>query len=178
MKPYSILRRRWPALAIVIAATALASLPGAAARPRERGAAPALACAPEPASVAAPMPAAVPAAKPAAPRSAPASAPPGATGRIIALDPETGELGAPSPDQVRSLRAAPGIAAVRRSEEGLTETRLTDGTMILDLDGRFQDQVLARLDRNGRLVYGCVHDEGKPRTALRDTIPTSALEER
>jgi hypothetical protein len=50
--------------------------------------------------------------------------------------------------------------------------------VILDLDGRYQDQVLARLDRSGRLVYGCVHDEGKPHAALRDTLPTSALEER
>jgi hypothetical protein len=67
---------------------------------------------------------------------------------------------------------------VSRTAEGLTETRLTDGTVILDLDGRFQDQVVAHLDRNGRLVYGCVHDDGRPRRALNDTIPTSALEEK
>jgi len=178
MKPSAILRRRWPALAILIAASALASLPGQAARSRERAAAQALSCAPEPASIVMPSPAAVPATRPAVRKGAPVGARPGATGRIIALDPETGELGAPSPEQVRSLRAAPGVAAVSRTEEGLTETRLTDGTVILDLDGRFQDQVLARLDRNGRLVYGCVHDEGRPRhRATRDTIPTSALEE-
>ena len=178
MKPSAILRRPWPALAILIAASALASLPGETARPRERAAAPALSRAPGRASIATPRPAAVPAAKPAVRRNAPAGPPPVAAGRIIALDPETGELGAPSPEQVRSLRAAPGIAAVSRSAEGLTETRLTNGTVILDLDGRYQDQVLARLDRNGRLVYGCVHDDGGPHhRAARDTIPTSALEE-
>lgn len=174
MRPYPILRRHWPALASLVAAAALASLPGEAARPRERAAPPTVACAPEPASVAAPTPAAVPAAKPAAPPSAP----PRVSGRIIALDPETGELGAPSAEQVRSLRAAPGKAAVSRTEEGLAETRLTDGTVILDLDGRYQDHALARLDRNGRLVYGCVHDDGKPHRAIHDTIPTSALEEK
>jgi hypothetical protein len=172
MKPHHILRRHWPALASLVAAAALASLPGEAARPREQAAAPALAWAPEPAPVAVTAPAAVPAANPAAPPGAP----PSASGRIIALDPETGQLGAPSPEQVRSLRAAPGIAAVSRTEEGLAETRLTDGTVILDLDGRYQDHVLAHLDRNGKLVYGCVHDEGKSQKAARDTIPTSAFE--
>jgi len=178
MKPHDILRRRWPALAILVAATALASLPGEVARPREQDAGQSPARALEPAPVAAPSPAAMPAAQPAVPRSARATAPPFAPGRIIALDPETGELGAPSPAQLRSLRAAPGVAAVSRTEEGLTETRLTDGTVILDLDGRYQDQVVARLDRNGRLVYGCVHGDGKAHRAIRDTMPTSALEDR
>jgi len=178
MKPHDILRRRWPALAILVAATALASSPGEVARPREQAAAPSLACAPEPAPVAAPSPAAMPAPRTTVPRSTRATAVQSTPGRIIALDPETGELGAPSPDQLRSLRAAPGVAAVSRTAEGLTETRLTDGTVILDLDGRYQDQVIARLDRNGRLVYGCVHEDGRGHRATRDSIPTSALEDR
>jgi hypothetical protein len=177
MKPHDILRRRWPALAILVAAT-LASFPSEVARPREPAAALSPARAPEPAPVAALSPAAISATQPARSRRARATAPPSMPGRIIALDPETGELGAPSPDQLRSLRAAPGVAAVSRTEEGLTETRLTDGTVILDLDGRYQDQVIARLDRNGRLVYGCVHEDGKGHRAIRDTLPTSALEER
>jgi hypothetical protein len=99
----------------------------------------------------------------------------GTGGRIVALDPETGQLGAPSPEQLRALRAAAGIASVGRTEEGLAETRLTDGTVILDLGGRFQENVLARLDGNGRLTYRCVHDDGKLRAA-RDTGSTTLLE--
>ena len=53
---------------------------------------------------------------------------------------------------------------------------LPPSRVILDLDGRYQDHVLARLDRNGRLLYGCVHDDGKPGKAMRDTIPASAPE--
>jgi hypothetical protein len=104
----------------------------------------------------------------------------GTAGRVVALDPETGQLGAPSPEQLeqlRALRAAPGIAEVSRSQEGLVETRLTDGTVILDLDGRFQDHVVARIDRNGRLIYGCIHDDGKPVQFPRDSASTS-LEEK
>jgi hypothetical protein len=101
----------------------------------------------------------------------------GAGGRIVALDPETGQLGEPSPEQLRALRTAAGIASVSRSEEGLVETRLTDGTVILDLGGRFQDHIVARLDRNGRLIYDCIHDDGKPVKATPDSVETS-LEER
>jgi hypothetical protein len=101
----------------------------------------------------------------------------GAGGRIVALDPETGQLGEPSPEQLRALRTDAGIASVSRSEEGLVETRLTDGTVILDLGGRFQDHVVARIDRNGRLIYDCIHDDGRPVKLAPDTAATS-LEER
>ena len=102
---------------------------------------------------------------------------PGAAGRIIALDPETGQFGAPSEEQLRALRAAPGVAEVSRSEEGLIETRRTDGTVLLNLNGRFQENLVARIDRNGRLIYDCIHDDGKPVKAPRDTAETS-LEEK
>jgi hypothetical protein len=141
--------RRWPALASLAVAAALTLDPGQAARPRERAGA----------------------------ATHPPFVRPGAAGRIVALDPETGRLGAASPDQMRDLRATAGVASVSRSEEGLVETRLTDGTVILDLNGRFQDYMVARLDRNGRLTYGCVHDGGQ-RLASPDSIPATALEEK
>jgi hypothetical protein len=59
----------------------------------------------------------------------------------------------------------------------LRETRLPNGTVILDLDGRFQDFALARVDRHGNAHLGCVHDEGGLVKTLRDTIPVPALEE-
>jgi len=49
--------------------------------------------------------------------------------------------------------------------------------VILDLGGRFQDHIVARLDRNGRLIYDCVHDDGKPVKVTPDSAETS-LEER
>ena len=165
MKPPHTDRRRWRLLATLAAASAIACLPGEAAPPRS-GVGPASAHAHRPAPAAAATGAAVPA------------MPRGAEGRIIALDPETGQLGAPSPEQLRALGIRPGIASVSRTAEGLKETRLTDGTVILDLGGRFQDYVVARLDRSGRLVYQCVHDDGKPPRALPDRPPASALEER
>ncbi len=102
---------------------------------------------------------------------------------MVAIDPETGQLGAPSPEQARTLRLAVGSAAVSTNDEGLVETHLPDGTVILDLDGRFQDYALARVDKYGNLVHGCVHDDGglhktlDSKQALRDTIRAPALEE-
>ena len=164
MKVPHTIRRHRRTLACLAAAAATAWLPGEAARPG-------IASSPEPAHVSRRGPVAV------TRRAAGPATTPGAAGRIIALDPETGQLGAPSPEQLRALAARPGVAAVSRTDEGLLETRLTDGTVILDLGGRFQDNVVARLDRNGRLVYGCVHDDGQRLKAVPDSVPASALEE-
>jgi hypothetical protein len=165
MKLPHTIRRHRRVLASLAAAAAIACLPGEAAL---RG----IASRPVPAHASGPAPATL------AGRTAASPTAPGAAGRIIALDPETGQLGAPSPEQLRTLGVRPEVAAVSRTDEGLVETRLTDGTVILDLGGRFQDNVIARLDRNGRLVYGCVHDDGKRPKAVPDSVPASALEER
>ena len=101
---------------------------------------------------------------------------PGAGGSIVAIDPETGQLGAPSPEQMRALRQTGGDLAVSRTDEGLRETVLANGTVIVDLDGRFEDYLVARVDRTGRLVHGCVHGVQGLAHALRDTTTAPALE--
>jgi hypothetical protein len=101
----------------------------------------------------------------------PASAP--AAGRVIAIDPETGQPGPPSPEQLGALR---GGTIESLTAEGLVETRLPNGTVILHLDERFHDFVIARVGRNGRVTYGCVFDHGGPERALRDTTAVPALE--
>ena len=114
------------------------------------------------------------------PRVAPAPAKdpvgPGVAGTIVAIDPETGQLGAPSPEQIRELELAGRHLAVSRSDEGLRETVLANGTVILHLDGRFQDYAIARVDRTGRLVHGCAHDVHGPAAALRDSTAARGLE--
>ena len=101
---------------------------------------------------------------------------PGAGGSIVAIDPETGQLGAPSPEQMRALEQAGRGLAVSRTDEGLRETVLANGTVILHLDGRFEDYMVARVDRSGRLVQGCVHDVHGEADALRDTTAARGLE--
>ena len=101
---------------------------------------------------------------------------PGVGGRIVAIDPETGQLGAPSSEQIQALELAGQDRAVSRTDEGLRETVLANGTVIVDLDGRFQDYVVARVDRTGRLVHGCAHDVQGLAHALRDSTALRGLE--
>jgi len=97
-------------------------------------------------------------------------------GRVVAIDPETGQPGAPSPEQLSALRAASGSTIESLTAEGLLETRLPNGTVILHLDERFHDYVIARIGRDGRVTYGCVYDHGGPERALRDSTAAPALE--
>jgi hypothetical protein len=192
MKPFHVRGTGWLILASLVAVAALAWVSGRDATTPS----PAIARAPEPVvepggasdatREADPAPIAVRDATPAPPTRVAKRAqaedskpvPAGVGGRVIAIDPETGAPGAPSPEQVQALRAAAGTrASVSRSPEGLRETRLSNGTVILDLDGRFQDFALARVDRHGNAHLGCVHDEGGLVKTLRDTIPVPALEE-
>ena len=97
-------------------------------------------------------------------------------GRVVAIDPETGQPGAPSADQMSALRSAQGSSIESLTAEGLVETRLANGTVILHLDERFNDYVIARIGRDGRVTYGCVYDHGGPGRAMRDSTIAPALE--
>jgi len=67
-----------------------------------------------------------------------------------------------------------------RSTAGLVAVRLPDGTMMLDLQGRFREFSVARIDSCGRVRFGCVHGADTLRQALESrTRPApAAFEER
>ncbi len=78
-------------------------------------------------------------------------------GMMVAIEPETGALVRPTPEQVQQLlgqRTAQLMAAERtglmRTSEGLTEARLKDGSVMVDLQGRFMEYEIVRLDAQGR----------------------------
>ena len=90
--------------------------------------------------------------------AAPVAVQPAASaGMVVGIDPETGRLGLPSSDQMLQLSPAEKTGLLRTSE-GLTPVRLPDGTVKVDLQGRFLDFSVVRLDANGRLQIGCVED--------------------
>ena len=178
---------RWLTVACLSAIAVFAVLVGRDHGPRDRGNPPNLGAIAPPASpeappalattaVETPLPA-PPAAKNVRGTVARATPPAGTTGagRVIAIDPETGQPGAPSPEQMRALKT-PGSTIESLTAEGLVETRLPNGTVILHLDERFHDYVIARVGRDGRVTYGCVFDHGGPERALRDTAAAPALE--
>lgn len=99
---------------------------------------------------------------------------PGSAGLLIALDPETGEVGMPSPEQV----AAMGLSEegmVSHEGDGLTVVQHANGMRSVDLQGRFQEFVVARKTADGKVVVGCV-DSPKHADHIQPA-PAAGLEE-
>jgi hypothetical protein len=123
-------------------------------------------------------------AKPAAPKAAattPKALPtvPGTAGMVITIDPESGAIVPPTAEQMARLSPAEQTGLMRTSE-GLAEVRLPDGSVMVDLRGRFLEYSVVRLDPLGRPRLHCVNDADVLRALLatRAPAPTPAREER
>ena len=96
---------------------------------------------------------------PVTPPAAPTPATPvGAAGMIIAIDPESGAFVPPTAAQVLRLTSAERTGLSRNSE-GLTQVRLANGAVMVDLQGRFMEYSVLQLDLQGRPHSACVDDE-------------------
>jgi hypothetical protein len=62
-----------------------------------------------------------------------------------------------TPEEARTM--ANGLRPlVNDSTDGLVQVRHASGAVSLDLEGRFQDVILARKDANGKVTNGCVNN--------------------
>lgn len=77
----------------------------------------------------------------------------GAAGMRIFRDPQTGEIGPPTPETLSSGPIQQNDVA------GLTPVRMANGGLKVDLQGRFMESMMVQLDANGKPVVGCVHDD-------------------
>ena len=101
------------------------------------------------------------------------TAAPIAPGMVIAVDPETGALGLPSPEQMLELTAQERTGLLRTSA-GLTEVRLPDGAVMVDLQGRFMEYTVLRIDPLGHLRFSDVDEERALIEALTRPVPAPA----
>ncbi len=164
MRPLALLFPRRAAATLVVACLGLLFCVPAHARPAHRAVKR--------------RPPAVVQAKPVTPPAvAVAASPVGAAGMIVSIDPETGALVVPTADQVRQLTGAERTGLMRTSE-GLTEVRLPNGAVMVDLQGRFMEFSLAQIDATGRPHFFGVNDETVLRALLARRVPTPALEEK
>ena len=76
---------------------------------------------------------------------------------VVAIDPETGRLGVPSVEQIGQLSAAEKTGLLR-TPAGLTSVRRADGSVMVNLQGRFMEYSVVRLDASGRPRLGCVDE--------------------
>jgi hypothetical protein len=96
------------------------------------------------------------------------------SGMVVARDPETGELGPPTPEQMREI-AGHRAEIMRNTPEGFTEIRRPDGSVGLVLNGKLQSYSVAHIGSDGKPTTQCV-------TAASDSealfVPSSTPEER
>ena len=166
------------ALVAVVGTIALANVAGpsrpTAAVPAARESAPVVATVPAAAPAAAPVvaQAIAPATQPvAAKKPAAEGVVPGSMGMMIAIDPETGTVGMPTPEQLSEMQLSdPSVS----KDDGYTVTR--QGNMsILHTNGAFQEYAVIRKTADGKTVTGCVVD---PKFADQlQPAPAAGLEE-
>jgi len=75
----------------------------------------------------------------------------------VYIDPETGKLGGPPPGI-----DPPGLSIAEqnklsRSAEGLEQRQLPDGTLLVNLQGRFQNMSVVSKTRDGKTHITCNH---------------------
>ncbi len=100
--------------------------------------------------------AAAPPEQAAAQTPAEAAPPVAAAGLVAFIDPATGGLtGTPTEEQRAAMRTA--LAALANdSGEGLVEVRLPDGSVVMDLQGRFQEAVVVQVAPDGTQHRQCI----------------------
>jgi hypothetical protein len=78
-------------------------------------------------------------------------------GQTVAIDPSTGRLQQPTPQEAQNLAA--GLQEIlSQSAEGLEIVQHPNGMMSVDLEDRFQDVAVAKVNPDGSVALGCVSD--------------------
>ena len=82
-------------------------------------------------------------------------------GQEVQVDSQTGQVKPLSPEDAKKL--ADGLKGMlNRSSEGLVEEHHNDGSVSVDLQGRFQNVTVARVNKDGTVTTSCVDN---PRAA-------------
>jgi len=84
---------------------------------------------------------------------------PGVAGMVIGIDPETGKFGMPTREQLKELSELEQLR-LDHSPADLVEVHHPDGSVSVDLQGRFQEFMTVRVGPDGKLNFQCVDGEG------------------
>jgi hypothetical protein len=158
--------RTSPPVSAIAPATAVAAIPNATLATEES---------------ATPKPAPRVAARTAKRTTTPIASAPGSAGMIVGLDPETGELGMPTPEQLQELKLAED--PMNWSDEGLVVEVHPDGSKSIDVKGRFTEYSVVRMGPDGKLVFDCVQGAAAAKKLAEQPVdpnidPVSGLEVR
>jgi hypothetical protein len=82
-------------------------------------------------------------------------------GQDVQVDSQTGKIQPLTPEEAKKL--AEGLKPMlNKSSEGLVEEHHPDGSLSMDLEGRFQNVTVARINKDGSVSQSCVNN---PRAA-------------
>jgi len=82
-------------------------------------------------------------------------------GQDVRVDSQTGDIQPLTPQEAAKL--AEGLAPMlNKSTDGLTQVQHSDGSMSMDLEGRFQNVTVARINKDGSVSQSCLDN---PRAA-------------
>ena len=76
-------------------------------------------------------------------------------GQDVQVNSQTGQIKALTPEEAQKLAA--GLKQmVNQSTEGLVQVQHGDGSVSMDLEGRFQNVTVARVNKDGSVSRSCV----------------------
>lgn len=101
---------------------------------------------------------------------------PGTAGMMAYLDPETGELTVGVVPTSGIELDADTQNGLRRDTEGLESVRHANGSISMDLQGRFQSVSVVRIDENGKATICASDAEGVERSLDPTTVHPTTLE--
>ena len=84
---------------------------------------------------------------------------------LVGIDPQTGEIGMPTPEQTAELLE--GADPRAWSFEGLEVVQHPDGRKSVDLQGRFMSYSVVRIGTGGEVQMDCVEGERAAQAAVR-----------
>jgi hypothetical protein len=76
-------------------------------------------------------------------------------GQRVQIDPQTGQVKPLTPEEARKLAEALKVLA-NQSSEGLKQVQHPDGSVSIDLQGRFQNVAIAKRNDDGSVSQSCV----------------------
>jgi hypothetical protein len=76
-------------------------------------------------------------------------------GQEVEVNSQTGQIKALTPEEAQKLAA--GLKQmINQSTEGLVQVQHDDGSVSMDLEGRFQNVTVARVNKDGSVSQSCV----------------------
>ena len=94
-----------------------------------------------------------------------------ASGQKVAVDPATGKIRKPTQEEIQELVSG---MQLNDSVEGLTPMIVGNSTVAIDLQGRFQNVVMVKINSDGTMSKACVVSQKDAEKFLASDTPKKA----